>query len=270
MSVPAGIDYSTMFSDVMPQDRPGDFADTHAGDQDAPWLYWRLPDGRVQLLKGGPNGLERAMRGGVPLSAYGQIKRATRGRETEQDEFSVLVQRNGAHELTAQQVMGMRWHRRPKRNDTWSHKTLWQRIDALIMRGYAEREAIDEVLPQLRGVELPEPVLCGNCHGREFLTRDDLNKHEGIMHREDVRTREMRESISDALRTQGGGGGKAELAQMFVDALSQLAGQNAETQASVLHLLKQMQVEPGSTPKRRGRKPKESGDETLDDEGETA
>lgn len=272
MSVPAGIDYQALFADQLAPDNRGDYADdVSLSDQDAPWLYWRLKDGRVQLLKGGPNGLERAMRGDIPLSGYGMIKRATRDRGTDQDEFAPLVRRNGQHELTADQTLGLHWHRRPTRNDTWSHKEIWGRIDIFMRRGMTEREALDEVLPQLRGVDIPESIVCPYCPGRrEFLKREHLLKHEGVMHREDVRTREMRESITDALHTQGGSGGQADLAKMFVDALAQIAGQNAETQASVMHLLKQMQIEPGAEPKRRGRPPKIADAAALEGESETA
>lgn len=244
-----------------PYASPNEETSAWADQKSAPSLYWRLPDGRVQLLKGGLNGADRMYLGAQPLNQYGMVTRATRDGKTDGDEFSVLWERGGIHELEPQQVFGLRWHRPPGRMDTKTHKAIWQQVGAYINRGFSEREALDEVLPQLRGVEIPEVVTCQYCHGREFLSRADLNKHESVMHRDDVRTREMRENLTDALKTQGQGmGDMAQLIQLMAQTLAAIGGQNAETKSMVEDLVRQIAPEP----KRRGRPPKIVGDTAND------
>lgn len=243
-----GTAYGALFVGPTPS-TPQNEAESHGGDQDAPWLYWRLTDGRVQLLKGGPNGMGRAMRGDQPLAAYGMVRRASRnGLPTQNDEFAILVQRGGARELSARQTLGLHWHRRPLNSDTWSHKTLWQSIDQLIATGVEERAALNTVLPQLVGVEIPEPKRCEFCHGRLFLTRDEALKHESVMHREDVRTRELRDSITTALSSQNkDGGDMAELVKLMAQTLAAVAGQGQEQKEAIENLLEQVKP-PKKTP----------------------
>jgi hypothetical protein len=218
-------------------------------EKSAPSLYWRLEDGSIHLLPGGINGSDRAMRNaGQPLSSYGLFNRFSRGGlNPDKDELCFLVQAGGAKELPAAQVFGVRWHRRPSRHDTWSHRALWDQVDAHVARGLSEREAVEQVLPQLQGVEFPEEHPCSMCNGRIFLSRNDLSKHEGVMHREDVRQREMRDTFTDALKTQAAalnrGGDNSELLGMMVQALAQLASRGAEQEATVKELMKSIAPE---------------------------
>ncbi len=220
--------------------------DARTDERSAPSMYWRLNDGFIHLLPGGVNGADRAMRNaGQPLSQYGLFARFKPGvLNPEKDEMCFLVQSGGAKELPPAQVFSVRWHRRPNRNDTWSHRALWAQVDQHVGRGLTEREAIDQVLPQLQGIQFPEDVFCGYCNGRVFLSRTDLNKHESVMHREDVRAREMRDTFSDALRTQAealnknsGSGDNSELLPMIAQVLAQLASKSTEQEKLVQQLV---------------------------------
>lgn len=175
----------------------------------APIGYWRIPDarmtrGRVTLLQYGMNALERLERGHQQLRAYGTYKsdNGPGGWVPWQDPYLGIVQRDGLREFDAQQILDLGWYRRPGRMAKQSHREVWKRIQTLIDDGMTEEVAVRTVLPQLREHDL-RTYVCDYCPDRQFASAALVRRHESLAHREDVRSREIRDSISEALRESG-------------------------------------------------------------------
>lgn len=238
-------------------------ASSYADNNSAPSMYWRKPDGSIHLLKAGLNGADRMYTGSVPLQRYGMVTRATREQKTDNDEFSVLIERGGLSEFSAAQIFELHWHRRPSRDDTPTHKAIWRQVELAAVRGLSEHDAICEVMPQLTEAAWPEDVSCQYCFGRVFLSRADLHKHESVMHRDDVRTRELRDNISDALKSQAANqGDMAQVIQLLAQTMAAIGGQNAETKAMVQEILGKS-IE--TSPKKRAKAEPVGSDEPNDD-----
>lgn len=199
--------------------------------------YWRIPDdrmprGRITLSQCGINAYERTRRDYVELTKYGTFK-SNGGPGSWQpwrDPWLGIVQsrRNGLAEFDAQQIIDLGWHRRPKRSDHESHKQIWRKIDDLMERGLDERAALDRVFPQLVGIEFTD-VGCGLCPGRVFANTDLLHRHESIVHKEAVASRQTREAIS--LAVSEAGGDNAKLMAVITEAIAALARNAAQAEA---------------------------------------
>lgn len=207
--------------------------------------YWRKPDGTLTFHQNGHNTLDLLQRGWVMLPSYGvdQLTAGRRDWNPSRDPWRMLVDRGGIKEMPLAQLRTLRFHRRARRNDTASHRVLWERVDQL-MRTQAldEPTAVEEVLPQLRGTDWRdwEDFACEMCPGRSpFNAEGDLKRHQSVMHREDVRETVMQKAISGALEKSGEltAGANSEVLQMLAQSLALLAEQSKEDRAAIKTLL---------------------------------
>lgn len=191
--------------------------------------YWRVRDdrmtrGRITLLPYGRNAGERQDREQdyVQLRRYGSYKSndAPGSWQPWRDPFLAIIQRGGIVEFDAQQIKDLGWHRRPVRNAYQSHRELWAKIDALMATGLSEREAIDQVMPALAGV-IFEDAPCELCPGKIFSSLALKHRHDSIVHKEEVRSRETREAIAQAISESGGQ--NADLLSAITQAIQALA-----------------------------------------------
>ncbi len=164
--------------------------------------YWRKPDGWITFTQFRHNTIDRYRRHWMSLDHYGEFKLIGQaGWNPHTDPYAALVARGGAHELPPEQVLALRWHRRPGRNDRGAVSRVWALVDQQIRQGLPEQDAIEAVLPQLVATGWREwrDYHCQFCPQRIFNTPEDVARHESVMHRDDVRSREIRDSVSDAL-----------------------------------------------------------------------
>ena len=223
--------------------------------------YWRKPDGWVRLSQYGQNSMDALLRGHQMLPRYGQFSPpggAGPSDPLRNDPLVMLVRNGGAHEVLPVQVQSLGWHRRPTASAKGSHHLVWQAVETAIARGMDEQDAIEQALPQLTGSGWREWVdhLCQFCPQRVFNSAEDVARHESVMHKEDVRTRELKESISAALKE--GGGQQNALMDVVVTLLARMGDQNQESRDQVNALvaaLSEQKAEAAETPakQRRGR-----------------
>lgn len=211
--------------------------------------YWRLPDdrmprGRISLLQYGRNASDRLDREIEQLRKYGAYKSNDRPGSWQpwKDPFLALVQRNGLPEFDAQQLVDLGWHRRPGRNAYQSHREIWRKVDELIERGMDEIDARNRVMPQLIEHDVAD-VSCELCPGKTFsglsprVATALKHRHDSIVHKEEVRSRETRDAIAQAVSESG--------------------GQNADLMAVIAEAIKMLAANQGSEAKRGpGRPPK--------------
>jgi hypothetical protein len=156
--------------------------------------YWKKPNGEIVLLDSGPNGMQAYTRKRwMLLPEYGQWSLSPqRGWQPMTDPYRKILEFGGIREFTREQIVELHWHTRP-------HPVLQRKIDVFVQSGMDKRAALDAVIPQLAGYEW-EVFRCGNpaCRDRAFNSESELRGHE-VLHREDVRTREMSNAISTAI-----------------------------------------------------------------------
>lgn len=216
--------------------------------------YWRcrddrMPRGRITLLQYGRNAVERQDRESdyEQLRRYGQYKPNDKAGAWQpwRDPFLAIVQRGGLKEFDAYQLVELGWHRRPGRNAYQSHREVWRLIEAEQARGLDEREAVRAVLPQLAEHEFAD-VPCELCPGKTFSALSQAaavalkHRHDSIVHKEEVRSRETREAIAAAISESG--------------------SQNADTQQLLATILDRLTTILTPEPARRGRSARDVGD----------
>ncbi len=209
--------------------------------------YWRKPDGWVTFEQFRHNTYDRFIRGWNMLIQYGEYKLTGQGAwDPHTDVFAALVVRGGAKELPVEQIMSLRWHRRPDRTDRTARARVWGLVDQQMQAGLAEQDAVEAVLPQLKGSDWRtwRDHHCQFCPQRVFNTESDVLRHESVMHREDVRSREIRDSIGGALERAGAQ--NAPLLEAVVAVLGQLAQDGKEQKALVAELLAGLAVKPSA------------------------
>lgn len=196
-----------MISDPSQLGRVGGFQQFGIEDpRSVAYGYWRKPDGWITFTQYRHNTIDRYRRHWMSLDQYGEYKLIGQaGWDPHHDPFAALVARGGAHELPPDQVLALRWHRRPDRNERGARARVWVLVDQHIRQGLDEQDAVEAVLPQLVPTDWREwrDYRCQFCPQRVFNTPEDVARHESVMHREDVRSREIRDSISDALAKSG-------------------------------------------------------------------
>lgn len=210
---------------------PAQFADPN----ESLYGYWRKPNGWITFHQNGPNSVELFFRGWMALPAYGTYPPPTHARPSAQvgDPYFDLVRRNGLKELPAEQVLALGWHRKPSGQAKRSHRLVWERVEAYLQSGLEEADAVRAVLPQLQAAAWQEHA-CPLCPDRRFLEAAHLEKHQAIVHAENVRTRELRDSLVAAM--QGTSQGQGELIEQLVTVLKDKDDRLAE----VLGLLTQV------------------------------
>lgn len=214
--------------------------------------YWRKPDGWITFTQYRHNALDRFMRAWQILPVYGEYKLIGQaGWNPHTDPFAALVARGGAHELPPEQVLALRWHRRPARGERGAVARVWALVDQQIRQGLDEQDAVEVVLPQLAATDWRtwRDYRCQFCPQRVFNRPEDVERHESVMHREDVRSREIRDSISDALTKSGdqqSGAFAAVLERMAQDGHDQKA-----LMAALLALLSKDETTPGEARTKR-------------------
>lgn len=196
--------------------------------------YWRVPDdrmprGRITLLQYGHNSMERIDRGHQRLPRYGTYKSdgGAGAWKPWQDPFLGIVQRDGLREFDAQQLIELGWYRAPGRLAKSSHRELWKKVTAAMDLGLTQEDAVIHVMPQLAGHDLGE-YRCEICPDRVFSSTQLLRRHEALSHPEDVRSREIRDSVAGAIRESGGN------QQSVVEAIEALVRQMAMQQAQAM------------------------------------
>ena len=202
-------------------------AGTDIGGSTGKHGYWRRPDGWICIHGMGASELRASIQvGRAPLVAYGEFDMANGrgGWNPQQDPYRWLLEHGGIGELPVDQVLQLGWHRTP-------HPFLAQQVQQLQRSGVSRDEAIRVVIPQLRGVEL-EDHPCILCPGRApFNSEANLRSHE-IIHREDVRQRELGRSIQDAILAAQAGN-----TQALLPLLKQMVENNQATQELMAALL---------------------------------
>lgn len=194
---------------------------------DLKYAYWRKPDGWLTFHQTGANALDLPMRGWVLLYQYGGYPPPQHAGADGPigDPYFRLLQAGGAKEFPPDQLLQLGWHLPPGPTAKRSHRWVWERVSTLVQAGLSEREAIGAVLPALAGLSW-EVLDCPLCPGRRFTgqTREAAeqlrHKHELIVHQEDARTRELRDSITQALGGSGGGGQQSQVLEALVAVLS--------------------------------------------------
>ena len=239
----AGLDRESnapdMISDPGQLNRVGGFQSFGIEDpRSVAYGYWRKPNGWITFEQYRHNTLDRFMRRWSMLPQYGEFKLIGQpGWDPHRDPYAALVAKGGAGELPPDQVLALRWHRRPDRTERGARSRVWVLIDQYIQRGLEIQDAVEAVLPQLVGTDWREwrDYHCQFCPQRVFNTASDVARHESVMHREDVRSREIRDSISDALTKSGAQ--QAPLLEAVVAVLGQLAQEGKDQKTLVAELL---------------------------------
>ena len=226
--------------------------------------YWRKPDGWIRLSQFGQNSMDALLRGHQMLPRYGQFSPpggAGPSDPLRQDPLVMLVRNGGAHEVRPAQVQSLGWHRRPTSGAKGSHRLVWETVENAIARGADEKDAIEQALPQLKESDWREWIdhKCQFCPQRVFNSSEDVARHESVMHKEDVRTRELRESISSALKE--GGGNQNALMEVVVTLLARMGDQNQESRDQVNALLAALaENKAEAAPKQRRGRPAEDAE----------
>jgi hypothetical protein len=192
--------------------------------------YWKKPDGTIVWGAYTVNGMRSYTRKRfMPLFEYPQFTNDLNKRtgfDPMHDSYRLILERGGIKEFGLAQIVELGWHRKP-------HRVLQAQIQRLIDRGASEQEAMETVIPQLRGfVRVDVPCLL--CPGKVLNSEDELARHE-ILHKEDVQTRRLSESISQAV-TGGQAASTEALApvlRMLADAITTISANQAETQANL-------------------------------------
>lgn len=230
---------SDMITDPAQLNRLGSFQAFAIEDpRSVAYGYWRKPNGQITFEQFRHNTYDRLMRGWMMLPQYGEYKLIGQpGWDPHRDPYAALVVKGGAHELPPEQVLQLRWHRRPDRNDHGARARVWALIDQALQRGLDEPDAVEAVLPQLKASDWRtwRDHFCQFCPQRVFNSNDDVARHESVMHREDVRSREIRDSISGALEKSGSQ--TTPLLEAVVAVLGQLAQDGADQKSLVAELL---------------------------------
>lgn len=193
--------------------------------------YWRKPNGEITIAGTGQHEWQSAtMRGMEPLHRYGVFPLTpvhAGAWDPPRDPFRLILQRGGIGEFSLDQILQLRWHLQP-------HPVLQQRIRQLQQeRGLSWREALDEVIPQLKGVTWEEhPCRFAECARRPpFNSEDELRRHE-VLHREDSRIRQQNEALAQAIEQAAAGN-----TQALLPILQQLAEAQTQTQQLLATLL---------------------------------
>lgn len=202
--------------------------------RNAPLGYWRIADnrmtrGRITLLPYGHNSMERIERGYLALRRYGTYKSdgGASAWKPGNDPFLGIVQAGGLAEFDAQQLIDLGWYRKPGRNAKSSHLEVWKKVTAAMEQGLSQEDAVLKVMPQLEGRDLGE-YQCELCPDRVFASRTLLRRHESMSHPEDVRSREIRDSVAGAIRESGSN------QTSVIDAIEALVKQMAMQQAQAM------------------------------------
>ena len=185
-------------------------AEQFADSNNVRYGYWRKPDGWLTFGQLGANAIDRFYRGWMVVQGYGTFDppRDASASGPIGDPFLHLIEHNGAKELPADQVLSLGWHRPPGPTAKRSHRLVWERVQAFERTGLDQRVALQAVFPTLADVDWVD-LDCSLCPGRWFngRTQDEAaslrHKHELIVHVEDARTRELRDSITQALGSSG-------------------------------------------------------------------
>jgi len=210
--------FNAAVSAQLPLERP-DFE----GNRDGSGMqgYWKKPDGTITFGSYTVNGMRSyTIKGFMPLSQYGQFTTAFDARRRLDpmiDPYRHMLEQGGIKEVTQAQIVELGWHRKP-------HAVLARAMQRLMEQGYWESEALTTIMPQLKGFERRD-VLCQTCPGRVFNSQDELERHE-IIHREDVQTRRLGESISSALA--GSAQANEPILKMLAEAIQMLSINVAE------------------------------------------
>lgn len=197
-------------------------------------MYFRVPDkrmprGRITLLQNGMNAMEMVQyRDYQMLSRYGGYKSANQISDWQRnDPYLGIVQRGGIHEFGPEQIISQQWHFKPGRDALGSHRFIWESIETRRRQGLSDEESILAVMPQLVGFDL-KSYACDFCPGRAFTSEQSVRNHESVMHKEDVRSRETRDSVSSALEANGSG----KAMEMIAQALQMLAANGMQMPAA--------------------------------------
>jgi hypothetical protein len=220
-------------------------ADINANSQiaqskgDANRGYWKDPvTGWVSVLPVGMNATQQLMDGYRPLQRFGFFfsSNGFGGWSPHNDPFLRLVEMNGLDELPAEQIVSLNWHREPKGADKQSHKLVWLQVKRYLNQGLSKDEALVAVFPQLADViDSLRDWVCEFCPDKRFNQEVHLKKHESVVHQDDVRSRETRDSIAIAMRE--GSQKDSELMTLLAGLLGEVAKGNSETQKAVLQLV---------------------------------
>lgn len=202
----------------------------------SPLGYWRIPDDRmtdtgfrITILQYGANSNERTERGHEKIPRYGTYKANDSMGQWRPwtDPYLAIVQRGGIREFDAQQIIDLGWQWRPTRQAKDSHKQLWKAVDAAMAGGLSETDAIYAVMPQLRGRDLTA-YLCEFCPGRKFPSSASLHSHQANRHEANVRSKEIQNAITGAMKQSNGG--NDELKQAMAVILKLLADRGGESE----------------------------------------
>jgi len=196
--------------------------------------YYRLPDirmprGRIELLQNGENALEMIeFRSYQSLrQLYGSYHSANQiGDWQRTDPFLGILHGGGLPEFDGDQLHELKWHHRPGREATVTHRMVAAWIAKREQDGLEHEAAILAVMPQLDGFDLEEHVcqLCPNRLAGNFATQGGLESHRSVMHKENVQIEGTRDAVAKALSTSG-----ANMDEL-VAALTQLVAQMAKAQ----------------------------------------
>lgn len=192
--------------------------------------YWRKPDGTITFGAFTVNGLRTLTRKKfMPLYEYPQFtndpNKAMRW-DPMHDPYRLMLEAGGIKEFGLEQIVELGWHRKP-------HRVLQAQIDKLRATGVSAQEALETVIPQLRGFTRTD-VPCPLCPGRVFNSEEELSSHD-ILHKEDVQTRRLGDAISKALT--GGQAASTEamapVLQMLAQAIQSISVNQSEMQANL-------------------------------------
>jgi hypothetical protein len=156
--------------------------------------YWRKPDGDIVISGMGPHEVQAALESDFTLlKNYGKfpIVPSRKGAwEPNFDPYYLILSLGGIKEFSLDQVYQHRWHLRP-------HPVLAAQIKELTDKGLDDRDALETVIPQLKGQDW-KAVYCPHCPSRIFNNEHQLGKHE-IIHKAEKTQRQMGETIAEAL-----------------------------------------------------------------------
>lgn len=201
------------------------------GQDSSVFSYWKRPDGSIVVDQFSSNSTTpNTLRQWRKLN-YGDFEYSGRtGNWTPRiDPFRSLLEAGGIVEFEAAQIIELNWHRRP-------HPVLERAIGLLVGRGSSREKAILTLMPQLETTEL-ETHRCGFCMDRVFNYDRDLRRHEIVMHRDEVRGREITRAVTGAVTENTDG--KTSAMEPLLRMLAEAAVQNASIMPALQKLLEQ-------------------------------
>jgi hypothetical protein len=188
--------------------------------------YWRKPDGWITIGGMGAHEVQAALESEwqllMPYGKFPLVPSQKGGWEPHFDPYFLILSLGGIKDFSLEQIEGHRWHLRP-------HPVLAAEIKKLTDGGVEAREALNSVIPQLRG-QAWQAEFCTYCPERIFNDKTQLSNHE-IIHKAEKGQRQMGETIAEALAAAQVGN---------TAALTPLLTQLAQSQQALTVLVEQL------------------------------